>query len=94
MQCRSTKQTIPTELNIKKQIEIRNECGKYTLPILISPLLLNNVPKCGPDNERNVCNRGKIGRSCGLDNAERTIIVPNECATNDIRDGFKPQLSI
>lgn len=68
--------------------------NKYTLPMLMSPLLLNSVPKCGPDNERNVCNRGRIGRNCGRDNAERTIIVPNECATNEIRDGFRPQLSI
>lgn len=66
----------------------------YTLPMLMRPLLLNSVPKCGPDNERNVCNRGKIGRSCGRDSAERTMMVPNECATKDIRDGFKPELSI
>lgn len=48
------------------------------IPILTKPLLLNNVPKCGPDKERNVCNRGRIIRSWGRDNADRTIIVPNE----------------
>lgn len=64
------------------------------IPILTKPLLLKSVPKCGPDNERNVCNRGRNGRNCGRDNADRTIIVPNEWATNEIRVGFKPQLSM
>lgn len=74
--------------------QINQYKSNENIPILTKPLLLNNVPKCGPDNERNVCNLGKMGRNCGLDNADRTIIVPNEWATNEIRDGFKPQLSI
>lgn len=47
------------------------------IPILTKPLLLNSVPMCGPDNERKVCKRGKIERSCGRESADRTIIVPN-----------------
>lgn len=67
---------------------------KSVIPMLTMFELLYNVPKCGPDKDKNVCSLDKIGRNFGLDKAERTIIVPNECATNDMRDGFIPQLSI
>lgn len=51
---------------------------RWNIPILTKPLLLNNVPRCGPDKDKNVFNRGRIGLNWGLDNADRTIMVPNE----------------
>lgn len=66
----------------------------FNLPILTSPLVLYNVPKWGPDNDRNVCSRGNNERICGRAKALRTIIVPKECATNEMRVGFSPQVSI
>lgn len=62
--------------------------------MLTRPLELYKVPKCGPDKERNVYSLGSNGRICGRDNADRTIIVPNEWATNDIRIGFRPHVSM
>lgn len=46
--------------------------------MLTKPLVLNNVPKCGPERDKNVCNRVRSGLICGRDKADRTIIVPSE----------------
>lgn len=62
--------------------------------MLTRPLVLYRVPRCGPDSDRNVYKRGRSGRICGRDSAERTIIVPKEWATNDIRVGLRPQVSM
>lgn len=62
--------------------------------MLTSPLVLYRVPRCGPDKDRNVYNRGKSGLICGRDSAERTIMVPKEWATNDIRVGLRPHVSM
>ena len=67
---------------------------KVYLPILTSPDELYSVPKCGPDSDRKVYKRGNNGLICGLDRADLTIIVPSECATNDILLGFIPYDSI
>lgn len=61
---------------------------------MTSPLELYKVPKCGPDKDKNVCNRGSRGLICGLASAERTIIVPSEWPTKLILDGFRPNASM
>ena len=64
----------------------------YILPILTRPLELYRVPKCGPDKLKNVCNFGSKCFNWGLDKADLTIMVPRECATNDILAMFASSL--
>lgn len=58
------------------------------------PLELYIVPRWGPESDKNVCSLGSNGRICGRDKADRTMIVPSECATKDIRDGFSAKDSM
>ena len=48
-------------------------------PMLTSPLLLNKVPRWGPDSERNVWSLGRSSAIWGRDIAERIIRLPSEC---------------
>lgn len=57
------------------------------------PLLLYNVPKCGPDKERNVCNRGSKCFICGLVIADLMMMFPKECPMKLILEGFRPHAS-
>lgn len=63
-------------------------------PAFTKPLVLYRVPKCGPLKLRNVCKRGRSGRSCGRVRALRMIMVPRECPIKLTFVGFRPEDSM
>ena len=47
-------------------------------PMLTRPDVLNSVPRCGPDSDRNVWSRGSSSAIWGRDIADRIIRLPSE----------------
>uniref|UniRef100_A0A182TVW9 Uncharacterized protein n=1 Tax=Anopheles melas TaxID=34690 RepID=A0A182TVW9_9DIPT len=75
-------------LQSTERTQIHKTNVSHHSPILTSPLELYSVPRCGPDSDRNVCSRDSSGRICGRASADRTMIVPSEWATNEMRLGL------